>query len=80
MTLKKGDIIRETTRNDREGFENTAANSELIYQVVRINPKTYGLKCIGGYLEGTGCNLRKDAPDTTIDIWGTIRTRELITV
>lgn len=76
--LKKGDRIRETKRNPRNGFENTTANGTLIYEVVRVNPKTYGLKCIEGYMKGTGCNIGKDFRTEYTDIYGTVTRREKI--
>jgi hypothetical protein len=71
MTLKKGDIIRETRTNADEMFKNTCANSVLEYQVVRVNPKTYTLKCVNGYMKGSGCFLRKCFKETTVDVYGT---------
>lgn len=78
MKLQKGSIIRETRRNDGPEFKNTTANGTLIYKVVRVNPKTYGLECIEGYMKGTRCNLCKDAPETCTDMWGTVTTREIV--
>lgn len=78
MTLKKGDKIRETKSNANPIFKNTTANSTLIYEVVRVNAKTYGLKCVEGYMRGTGCNLHKDAPEVSTDIYGTTTRREII--
>lgn len=72
MELLKGDIIRHTKRNDRPEFENTVANSELTYKVIRVNPKTYGLECIGGYMQGTRCNIQKDFKESSVDVYGTI--------
>lgn len=78
MTLKKGDKIRETTSNTNPMFRDTTANRTLVYEVVRVNPKTYGLKCIEGYMKGTGCNLLKSAPEVSTDIYGTTTRREII--
>ena len=78
MILSKGDKIRETKSNSNPMFENTTANSTLVYEVVRVNAKTYGLKCISGYMKGMGCNLLKSAPAESTDIYGTTTRREII--
>ena len=72
MTLEKGSIIKQIKRNGREEFSNTAANSELTYKVVRVNSKTYGLECIGGYMKGTKCNLLKNFQEKSVDAYGTV--------
>ena len=79
MELKKGDRIRQTKRNDRKEFENTTANSVLVYEVTRVNPKTYSLICVDGYMERTGCNLKKDFCTEYTDVYGTTTTWEKVT-
>lgn len=78
MKLTKGMKIRKTNTNAGEIFQNTCANSVLVYEVVRVNPKTYSLKCIEGYLQGCGCNLSKDFRDEYLDIYGTTIKWEII--
>ncbi len=78
MTLTKGNIIKETKTNADPMFANTTANSSVVYEVVRVNAKTYGLKCISGYLKGMGVNLMKNAPEVSVDIYGTVTRREII--
>lgn len=72
MILKKGDIIKQIKTNPGELFKDTTANGELTYQVTRVNPKTYGLKCIAGYMKGSGCNLIKGFREEHTDIYGTV--------
>lgn len=71
MELVKGNIIKHIKRNDRPEFKDTTANSELTYKVIRVNSKTYGLECIGGYMQGTRCNLHKDFKESSVDVYGT---------
>ena len=78
MKLSKGDRIKAITSNPDPMFADTVANRTLVYEVVRVNPKTYGLKCIEGYMKGTGCNLRKSAPEVSVDIYGTTTRYEII--
>lgn len=78
MELVKGSIIRETKRNERKGFENTIANGSLTYRVTRVNPKTYTLECIEGYMKGTACKISKDFKETSTDVYGTVTTWEEI--
>ena len=44
MTLTKGMKIKQTKVNENEMFKNTTANSTLVYEVVRVNKKTYELR------------------------------------
>ena len=78
MTLTKGMKIRQTRTNSGEFFQNTAANSVLTYEVVRVNPKTYGLKCIEGYMQGSGCNLLKCFKEESVDVYGTVTKYEIV--
>ena len=78
MILKKGDIIKQIKTNPGELFKDTTANGELTYQVIRVNPKTYGLKCINGYMKGSGCNLIKSFKEQSTDIYGTVTRWELV--
>lgn len=71
MTLSKGMVIKQIKKNENPLFSNTAANSELTYEVIRVNSKTYGLKCIAGYMKNSCCNLRKDFKEESVDIYGT---------
>lgn len=71
MTLTKGTIIKQVKRNERSGFENTMANSELTYEVTRVNKTTYTLKCIEGFMKGSGCKLVKNFNETSVDEYGT---------
>ena len=72
MTLEKGNIIKKIKKNERDEFSNTVANSELTYKVIRVNTKTYGLECIGGYMKGTKCNLIKGFKEKSADVYGTV--------
>ena len=78
MEIKKGTIIRQTKTNEDPIFKDTTANAVLEFVVKRVNPKTYGLKCIKGYFEGCGLNLRKDFKETYVDIYGTKTTWEVV--
>lgn len=70
MELKKGDIIKRITTNDRPHCE--SVNTELTYVVERVNKNTYSLKCIDGFMKNTGCKLVKDFKEESIDIYGTV--------
>ena len=70
--MKKGTIIKEIRRNSDPMFQNTTANSELTYEVVRVNKKTYTLKCIEGYYKGSECGLAKDFSPERTDVYGTV--------
>lgn len=76
MNLVKGSIVKQTRVNNNSEFKGTCANSILIYEVVRVNKKTYGLKCVEGYRKGTGCNLLKVCPEKSVDVYGTVTTWE----
>lgn len=71
MTLKKGDIIKVVRSNPDKLFEGTTANGTLTYRVDRVNPKTYSITCIDGYMKNSGCFLRKDGAEKSVDIYGT---------
>ncbi len=71
MELVKGNIIKQIKKNENSDFAGTCANSELTYKVVRVNSKTYGLVCIGGYMQGTRCNLCKNFKESSVDVYGT---------
>lgn len=71
MTLTKGDIIKKVTTNADEKLKDTVANSELVYEVTRVNKSTYTLKCIEGFMKGSGCKLIKDFNQTSVDMYGT---------
>ena len=77
MELYKGDTIKEVKTNTGFGMENTVANSTLLWEVVRVNKKTYGLKCIDGYMKGCCANLCKDFKEQSTDVYGTVTTRTL---
>ena len=68
--LIKGDIIKKIRSNKNPLCE--SENYELIYEVVRVNRNTYGLKCIEGFMKGSGCKLVKDFKDKYIDEYGTV--------
>lgn len=70
--MTKGTIIKEIKRNDNPMMINTTANSELTYKVVKVNSKTYTLRCIEGYMEGSECKLYKNYKEEYKDICGTI--------
>ncbi len=72
MELVKGSIIKQIKRNDNPLFEDTTANGVLTYEVTRVNKSTYTLKCIDGYMKGTGCKLVKTFKEEHTDIYGTI--------
>ena len=72
MILTKGDIIKEIKSNSNPLMANTCANRELTWQVVRVNQKTYGLKCIDGYMKNSGCNLVKGFKEQSTDVYGTV--------
>ena len=71
MTLTKGSIIKQVKTNKDEMFKDTTANSELVYEVTRVNKTTYTLKCIEGYMKGSGCKLVKNFKQTSVDVYGT---------
>ena len=78
MEIKKGTIMRQTKTNENPIFKDTTDNADLEFVVKRVNPKTYSLKCIKGYFEGCGLNLRKDFKETYVDIYGTKTTWEVV--
>ena len=71
MTLTKGSIIKKVTTNSDERLKGTVANSELVYEVTRVNKSTYTLKCIKGFMKGSGCKIVKDFKPTYVDVYGT---------
>lgn len=74
MTLTKGMRIRKTTANEKW----PEANSVLVYEVTKVNKKTYGLKCVEGYMEGTSCGLIKTFQEESKDVYGTITKWEAV--
>lgn len=78
MKLTKGMKIKMTKTNNNEMFKNTCANSELVYVVERVNPKTYSLRCIEGYMKNTSCCIRKDFAEESRDVYGTITRWEVV--
>ena len=78
MTLTKGMRIKETRENANKLFENTVANSCLVYEVVTVNHKTYTLKCVDGFMKGTGCKLSKEFKEEYKDVYGTITRWEVV--
>lgn len=78
MELTKGTIIRQTKSNSNPLFKDTIANGVLTYEVTKVNKKTYGLKCIDGYMKGSGCKLLKDFSPKRIDEYGTLTEWEII--
>lgn len=76
--MTKGTIIKEIRRNDNPIFQNTTANSELTYKVVRVNQKNYTLECIEGYMKGSRCGLAKNFKEEHTDAYGTITKRIII--
>ena len=78
MTLTKGMKIRKTTVNQNNMFANTTANSVLVYEVVKVNRNTYGIKCVEGYMNGSESKLCKDFPEEIKDVYGTITRWEIV--
>ena len=78
MTLTKGMKIKETKQNTNPMFENTIANSSLVYEVVKVNKKTYQLKCVEGYMKNTECKIAKDFKEEYVDIYGTRTTWKVV--
>ena len=78
MTLTKGMKIKQTKVNENEMFKNTTANSTLVYEVVRVNKKTYELKCVEGFMKGGGCKIQKDFNEEYKDVYGTVTKWELV--
>lgn len=77
--MKKGDRIRETRTNPDEMFKNTTANMMNVYEITRVNPKTYSVRCVEGTLKGMGCYLKKTAVGKTfLDVYGTKTVLEAI--
>ena len=72
MTLTKGSIIKQVKTNDGKMFKNTLANSELTFEVTRVNQKTYTLKCIEGYMKVSEFKLVKAFKEESADVYGTI--------
>ena len=73
MTLNKGDYLVKSQRliSDHEKIR-----KDLIYQITRVNRKSYTLKCIRGYMSGTECKLVKDFCMIRVDGYG-VETRWL---
>lgn len=78
MNLTKGMIIKQVKANTGKDFEGTIANGVLVYEVTRVNKKTYSLKCIEGYMKGTECKLIKGFKEYSVDIYGTSTTWEVV--
>ena len=78
MELTKGMKIRQTRENKNPLFANTTANETLVFEVTRVNKKTYGLKCIEGYMKNMQCKLLKDFGVTSKDEYGTITKWEIV--
>lgn len=78
MELTKGMKIRKTKENKNPMFTSTTANGSLTYEVTKVNKKTYGLKCIEGYMKNTECKLLKDFPEESVDVYGTTTKWEII--
>lgn len=78
MELTKGMIIKQTKENKDPIFTNTTANGVLVYEVTRVNKKTYGLKCIDGYMKNTECKLLKDFSPIRVDEYGTTIKWEIV--
>lgn len=78
MELVKGNIIKQIKRNEKPEFADTCANRELTYKVIWVNSKTYGLECIGGYMQGTRCNLCKNFIESSTDVYSTTTTWVLV--
>lgn len=78
MTLTKGMKIKQTKVNENEMFKNTTANSTLVYEVVKVNKKTYELKCVEGFMQGSGCKIQKDFKTEYKDVYGTVTKWELV--
>lgn len=79
MELKKGDIIKETKKNDTPyGKDCLTANCELFWEVERVNPKTYTIRCVKGYIKGSSCKICKGFQDHCSDMYGTETTWEIV--
>lgn len=78
MEIKKGTKLKMTSTNSKPMFKNTTANSVLVYEVVKVNPKSYTLKCVEGYMKNTGCKLKKDFAPVFKNEYGTVTTWEII--
>ena len=78
MELTKGMKIKQTKVNGKAEFANTTANGVLMYEVVKVNKNTYSLKCIEGYMKGTGCKLVKDFAAVRVDEYGTCTMWEVV--
>ena len=78
MKIAKGTKIRQTRENANEMFKNTTANGVLVYEVTRVNKTSYTLKCVEGYMKGTGCYLGKDFKNESVDIYGTVTRWEVV--
>lgn len=78
MELTKGMKIRQTKENKNPLFANTIANSTLVYEVTKVNKKTYGLKCVEGYMKNTECKLVKDFKESYTDVYGTVTRWEIV--
>lgn len=78
MELIKGMKIKQTKSNKDEMFKNTCANSVLVFEVEKVNRKTYGLKCIEGYMKNVRCTLSKSFKISSVDVYGTVTKWEVI--
>ena len=78
MTLTKGMKIKQIKVNENEMFKNATTNSTLVYEVVRVNKKTYELKCVEGFMQGSCCKIEKDFKPEYKDVYGTVTKWELV--
>ena len=78
MTLTKGMKIKQIKVNENEMFKNATTNSTLVYEVVRVNKKTYELKCVEGFMQGSSCKIQKDFKEEYKDVYGTVTKWELV--
>lgn len=75
MTITKGTRLVMTRKSTDKYFADMRPiNDTLVYEVTKVNSKTYSIKCVEGYMKGTGAKLLKSVVlgKTTSDEYGTM--------
>ena len=70
MKLEKGMKIRQTKLTVNPMLKNPTWNEELVFEVLKVNKKSYSLLCIKGYLEGSIVKLSKDFKPESDSVFG----------
>lgn len=70
MKLEKGMKIRQTMTTTNPMLKNTTWNESLVFEVLKVNKKSYSLLCVEGYLEGSIVKLSKDFKPESDTVFG----------